>query len=69
MAEKYVRVRLARSLIGCTDRQKRTVQALGLKKVDDVAVHKASPAIVGMCRKVSHLVEWVEVNSVDVETA
>ena len=69
MAEKYIRVRLARGLIGCTDRQKRTVQALGLKNVDDVEIHKANPSIVGMCRKVSHLVEWEEVNSADVETA
>lgn len=67
MAEKYVRVRLTRSLIGYSDRQKRTVQALGLKNVNDVVVHQASPAIIGMCRKISHLVEWEEVNKADVE--
>lgn len=68
MDNKYVRVRLARSLIGYDDRQKRTVQALGLRNVDDVVIHKANPAIVGMCRKVSHLVEWEETDSADVNT-
>ncbi len=67
--EKYIRVRLVRSLIGYNDRQKRTVQALGLRNVHDEAIHKASPAIVGMCKKIPHLVEYEEVDSNEVETA
>lgn len=67
--EKYVRVRLVRSLIGYSDRQRRTVQALGLRNVHDEVVHRATPAILGMCKKIPHLVEWEEVDSAEVETA
>lgn len=67
MAEKYVRVRLVRSTIGYSDRQRKTVQALGLRKVNDEMVYAANPAILGMCAKVSHLVEWEEIEGSEME--
>jgi len=51
-----IRVELAHGVAGCTKKQIRTVQALGLKKTGDVRVHKDNPAIQGMIRVVAHLV-------------
>ena len=51
-----IRVELAHGVAGCTKKQVRTVQALGLKKIGDVRVHKDNPAIQGMVRVVAHLV-------------
>ena len=52
-----IRVELIKSVNGCTIRQIRTVQALGLKKMHEVRVHKDNPAIRGMCDLVAHLVK------------
>ena len=57
MAEKKIKVTQTRSGIGHPERQKATLKALGLGKIGRVAEHKAEPSIVGMIRKVSHLVE------------
>jgi len=52
-----IRVELTGSTNGCTKKQIRTVQALGLKKINDVRIHKDNPAIRGMVRVVAHLVK------------
>ena len=39
-----------------SERQKRTMQALGLKKLNQAVEVEATPAIIGMVRKVNHLV-------------
>ncbi len=49
-------VTLRKSLIGTTKRQKKTVQALGLGKIDSTAEHNATEQIKGMINKVNHLV-------------
>lgn len=51
-----VKVKQVRSKIGCTERQKRTLEALGLKRLNSVVEHEATPQILGMVRKVNHLV-------------
>lgn len=63
MSEKYVRVRYVKSAIGYSKRQKETVRALGLKRLGDEVVHRATPAILGMCQKVAHLVEYEEIEA------
>ena len=40
--------------------QKRTLEALGLRKIGQVVEHDASPAILGMINKVKHLVSSEE---------
>lgn len=50
-----------KSVIGRPLNQKRTVRALGLKRINDSAVHKDKPEIKGMINKVKHLVEVEEV--------
>jgi large subunit ribosomal protein L30 len=42
---------------GCTQRQRKTLDALGLKKMNQKVEHEATPQIMGMIRKVLHLVK------------
>ena len=55
-------VTLVRSTIGCTEPQKAVVAALGLKKIRSFKIHNENPCILGMVKKVNHLVivEMVE---------
>lgn len=57
-----LKVTLQKSTIGCTQDQKDTVQALGLKKIRSSKVHFDSPSIQGMIFKVKHMVSVEEVN-------
>ena len=41
--------------------QKRTLEALGLRKIGHSVEHDASPAIIGMVKKVEHLVSFEEI--------
>ena len=56
-----LKVRQVRSLIGSKQDQKRTVRALGLKRIRDSRVHEDTPQIRGMLHKVRHLVQVEEV--------
>lgn len=58
--EKLVRVTLVKSPIGYNIRQKRTVRALGLRKMHQTVEHKDSPTFRGMLAKVSHLLKVEE---------
>ena len=53
---KQIKVTLTRSLIGRPEDQRATVRALGLKKLNSVAIKNDTPTIRGMIRKVEHLV-------------
>ena len=55
-----IKVKQVRSAINRTARQKKTLQALGLKKLNQVVEHESTPQIMGMVNAVSHLVEVVE---------
>ncbi|TNF26410.1 MAG: 50S ribosomal protein L30 [Bacteroidetes bacterium] len=55
-----IKVKQVRSAINRTARQKKTLQALGLKKLNQVVEHENTPQIMGMVNAVSHLVEVVE---------
>ncbi|SFN99055.1 LSU ribosomal protein L30P [Bizionia echini] len=55
-----IKVTKVKSAINRTLRQKRTLEALGLKKIGQVVEHDASPNILGMVAKVSHLVSVEE---------
>ncbi len=58
---KKIRIRLVRSLIGSKPGQRRTVKALGLARLNSAVEREANPAILGMVRAVSHLVEVEEI--------
>lgn len=55
-----IRVKWVKSAIGFPGRQKRTIQALGFKKLQSVVEHEDTPQIRGMIEKVRHLVEWCD---------
>ena len=50
-----IRITQVRSKIHCTKRQKLTLQALGLRKINASVEHEATPQILGMVEKVKHL--------------
>jgi len=52
-----LKLTLKKSVIGYNKRQRATVEALGLGKIGSSAVHGDSPAVMGMIRKVTHLLE------------
>ena len=56
-----LKVTQVRSVVGSKQTHKRTVRALGLKRIRDSRVHQDTPQIRGMVRKVQHLVETEEV--------
>ena len=51
-----IHVTKVKSEIGRTKIQKRTLEALGLRKIGQVVSHQDSPSILGMIKKVEHLV-------------
>ncbi|MHA7058580.1 50S ribosomal protein L30 [Aquimarina sp. M1] len=51
-----IKVKKVKSAINRTQRQKRTLEALGLKKIGQVVEHDDTPNILGMVNKVKHLV-------------
>jgi large subunit ribosomal protein L30 len=52
-----VKITQVKSIIDRPQRQKDTVKALGLKKMNDSVVKELTPQIEGMIEKVAHLVE------------
>ena len=52
-----IKITQIRSTIDRTKRQKDTMIALGIKKMHQTVEHEATPQILGMVRKVSHLVK------------
>ena len=59
MAE--LKITLKRSVIGRSQSQRKTVQALGLTKVNSSVVKPANDAVKGMIKAVSHLVDVKEI--------
>ena len=56
-----IKVTQVKSAIKRTANQKRTLEALGLKKLNQVVEHENTPNILGMVNKVQHLVSVEEV--------
>ena len=56
-----LKVTQVRSVVGSKLGHKRTVRALGLKRIRDSRVHEDTPQIRGMVQKVQHLVRAEEV--------
>lgn len=57
-----IKITLVKSVIGYSEKQRKTVKSLGLTKTNSSVIHEDTPDIVGKCNKVSHLlkVEQVE---------
>ncbi|GAB4245378.1 MAG: 50S ribosomal protein L30 [Saprospiraceae bacterium] len=55
-----VKITQVKSQIDRPKRQKDTLKALGIRKMHQTVVHEATPQILGMIRKVAHLVQVEE---------
>jgi large subunit ribosomal protein L30 len=51
-----IKITQIKSVIDRSERQKRTIEALGLKRINHSVEVEANAAIIGMVRKVNHLV-------------
>ncbi len=62
--KKYpmVKIALRKSLIGRTEKQRRVVKGLGLRKINSEVIKEKSPEIMGMVNKVYFLLEVTEVS-------
>lgn len=57
---KTITVRLKKSTISCTEKQKACVRGLGLRKTGTTKTLENTPAVRGMIKKVIHLLEISE---------
>ncbi|WP_126381245.1 50S ribosomal protein L30 [Desulfovibrio ferrophilus] len=55
-----IKIRLVRSTISCSPQQRKTVKALGLRKIRQEKELPKNGAVLGMIDKVNHLVEVIE---------
>lgn len=62
MAKKNnIRITLVKSPIGYKEKAKKTIEALGLKKINQSVEHTANDSIIGMIKIVDYLVKVEEV--------
>jgi large subunit ribosomal protein L30 len=52
-----IRITQVKSKNGKPERQKRTLEALGIRKLNHSVEHEATPQIMGMVEKIRHLVK------------
>ncbi len=55
--DKYVRITLVRSLVGYPRTQRDVARGLGLRKIRSQVVRKETPEILGMVRKITHVLK------------
>lgn len=58
---KQLKITQRKSLIGRQQKQRATIKALGLKKINHTVIKPDRPEIRGMLKKVAHLVEYEEI--------
>ena len=59
---KRISIKLVKSTIGQKQPVCSTIRSLGLKKLNSTVEHDANPAVLGMVKRVAHLVEVKELN-------
>ncbi len=64
MADK-LKITLVRSTIGAIPKHRKTVKAMGLRKLNKTVLMPDNPAVRGMIRQVQHLVKVEEVQVED----
>lgn len=58
MSNQQITVKLKRSVIGCTDKQKATIKGLGLRKLNHTKTLENTPAVRGMIKA---MIQWLEI--------
>ncbi len=61
MAKKKLSITLVRSPLTCKPSHRRTVRALGLKKIGQTVIHDATEPIKGMANTINYLVNVEEI--------
>jgi len=61
-AMKKIKITQVKSTIDRPERQKRSMQALGLRKMHQTVEHNPTPQILGIVEKVKHLVSIEELD-------
>jgi large subunit ribosomal protein L30 len=56
-----VKITQIKSVIDRSQRQKNTMRALGLKKMNQTVEKESSPQVMGMIEKVKHLIKFEQV--------
>ena len=56
-----IKIKLKKSLIGRTEKQRSIIRGLGLRKLNSEVVKEKRPEILGMIKKVDFMVEVMEV--------
>ena len=59
MADKKIKVKLVKSLIGTKQSHRATVRGLGLRRLNSVSELEDTPAVRGMINKIDYLVRIV----------
>ena len=57
---KKIKIKQLKSRIGRPNVQKKTLDALGLNKINKTVEHNATPQILGMIRQVKHLIKIIQ---------
>jgi large subunit ribosomal protein L30 len=60
-AMKKIKITQVKSTIDRPERQKRSMQALGLRKMHQTVEHNPTPQILGIVEKVKHLISVEEI--------
>jgi large subunit ribosomal protein L30 len=55
---KQITIKLKRSAIGCTEKQKATIRGLGLRKLHQSKTLENTPAVRGMIKS---MIQWLEI--------
>ena len=55
-----IKIKQVKSAINRPKNQKRTIEALGFRKLNQVIEKEATPQVMGMIKKVSHMLEIIE---------
>jgi len=56
-----LQIKLVKSPIGCKPNHRRTVKALGLRRINFIVEKEATPAVVGMVKTISYLLDVKEI--------
>ena len=59
--EKQLKITLKKSLIGRNEKQRRSIEALGLRKIGQSVVKQDNPQMRGICRKMDFMLDVEEI--------
>ncbi|MBU93219.1 MAG: 50S ribosomal protein L30 [Chloroflexi bacterium] len=60
MNKNKIEIKLFKSPIGSSKKQKKILDSLGLRKLNQIIAHNNKPEILGMIKKVKHLVKIIQ---------